>query len=732
MPIATAVDRERRDFLKIAVVVGAAAGGGFLVSFGRADDAPNTGAAPATPAAPPPSAFIRIDADGAITLIMPKVEMGQGTYTAHAMLLAEELEVGLDQIRLEASPPSDALYGDAINDGVQMTGTSTAIRYGWEPLRRAGALARWLLIDAAARRWNVAFESCHAQRGEVVHAPSGRRLSYGRLAGVVAKSPPARAPSWDHIQLKAAADCKLIGTSVARLDTPDKVNGRARYGIDADVAGMKFAAVRSSPVVGGVLGAVDDAAARAIDGVRQVVRLDDAVAVIADHTWAARQGLAALRVQWRDGADAHVSSAQLWRELDEAALRGGAVARNDGHVEDALHTAKTRLQATYRQSFLAHAAMEPMNCTVHLRADHCDIWVGTQVPSMAQAIAAKITGLPLEKIEIHNHLIGGSFGRRLEVDGIALALRVAQHTSDPIKLIWSREEDMQRSVYRPIYQDRLSAGLDADGRPISWSHRICGSAVSARYAPADMKNGVDPDTVESAIDAPYDLPNIRVEFVQHEPRGIVTGWWRGVGPTRSTFVVESFIDELAAAVKADPVSYRRRLLANAPRAKAVLDLAAQRSNWGAALPSRQGRGVALLSGFGSFLCAVAQVAVAADGSVGVYRVDCAVDCGVVVNPDIVMAQIEGGLIFGITAALWSEITLRDGRIEQSNFNDYRVMRINEAPRIDVHLVKSVETPGGIGETGTAVVAAAITNAIFAATGVRVRELPIRRAALGTS
>jgi CO/xanthine dehydrogenase Mo-binding subunit len=707
---------QRREFLRTAiglgmgVGVGAAFGGGLLIGFsGPAKAAGSFN----------PNAFIRIDPTGLITLIMPKVEMGQGTHTANAMLLAEELEVGLDQIRLQESPPDDALYGDPLNDGIQMTGTSTAMRYGWEPLRHAGALARLLLINAAARRWGTDPASCQARRGTVVHPGSGRALRFAELTADAVREPiPAVVP------LKDPLEFKLIGTSAKRLDTPGKLDGGAQYGIDARIPGMKFAAVTSCPVFGGMLTGVDERAALAVHAVRTIVRLDDAVAVVADDTWSAFKGLAALRPTWNFGANASVSSASLWRELQAASAGPAALARNDGDAQRSLLESTHRVEASYRQPFLAHAAMEPMNCTVHVDSQGCQVWVGTQVPSMAQAAVAKLLALPASNVQIHNHLIGGGFGRRLEVDGILLAARIAQRLTHPVKVVWSREEDLKREFYRPMYLDQLSAGLDVAGRPTSWSHRICGSAVTARYAPADMKDGVDPDAVEGAIDSPYDLANIRVEFVQREPRAIPTGWWRGVGPTRSTFVVESFIDELSAVAKTDPVAYRRSLLGKSPRARAVLDLAAHESGWGKPLPAGQGRGVSLMSGFGSFLCCVAEVEVGSDRSVKVGRVVCAVDCGVTVNPRIVSAQIEGGIVFGLSAALFGEITIRDGRVEQGNFNDYRVLRMGEAPLIDVHLVKSSELPGGIGETGTAVVAAAVANGVFAACGHRVRELPI--------
>ncbi len=571
-----------------------------------------------------------------------------------------------------------------------------------------------------------------------MHGPTGRSLTYGALVDRAALLP---VPSG--VALKDPKDFKLIGTPAKRLDTPDKVDGTAQFGIDVRLPGMKFAAVAACPVFGGKLASVDDAKAKAIPGVQQVVRLDDAVAVVAADTWAAKQGLAALDIRWDDGPNANLTTADIVQQLATASEKSGVVARKDGDVAAAMAGAGQKVEAIYEQPFLAHATMEPVNCTVHVRPDGCDVWVGTQVPTFTQNAAAKATGLPKAKVQVHNHLLGGGFGRRLEVDFITRAVQVAKQVTGPVQVLWSREEDIQHDMYRPYYYDRIAAGLDAQGKPIAWTHRVTGSSIIARVSselfPKNLRviralglgsviatmKGLDTDAVEGAAEPPYALPNIRVEYVRQEPPGVPTAFWRGVGPTRSIFVVESFMDELAAAAKRDPFEYRRALLDGSPRAKAVLELAADRAGWGGKLPAGSGRGIALLHAFGSYIAQVAEVAVSKQGDVRVRRVVCAVDCGTVVNPDIVKAQMESGIVFGITGALWGEVTIKNGRVEQHNFSDYRVLRMSETPAIEVHLVKSAEAPGGVGEPGTSAVMPAVTNAVFAATGRRIRKLPVK-------
>jgi isoquinoline 1-oxidoreductase subunit beta len=713
-----AANRSRRWVLK----AGAAAGGGLMLSLTLP---PARGMAEPAVAGPfAPNAFIRVEEDGRIVLTMPYVEMGQGTYTAIPMLIAEELEIDLKEIRLEHAPPNEKLYGNPLLAGVQATGGSTAIRAAWKPLREAGAVARTMLVAAAAKRWQVDPASCRAENGEVLHASTGRRARYGALAADAARLPvPAS------VALKQPGEFKLIGTPAKRLDTPAKVNGTAVFGIDARPAGVKIATLAQSPVFGGRVKSVDDAAAKAVKGVRQIVRLDDAVAVVADHMGAAKKGLAALVIEWDEGPNRTLTTHQIADDLQKATLAAGPVAQKIDDVDEALASAVTKVEAAYEVPFLAHATMEPMNCTVHLRKDACEVWVGSQVAGRVQAAAAKTAGLPLEKVVVHNHLIGGGFGRRLETDGIVRAVEIVRQVDGPVKVVWTREEDIQHDMYRPYWYDRLSAGLDGKGMPVAWRHRFAGSSVMARWLPPAFNNGLDPDSTDGAIDLVYGLPNLRVEYLRVEPPGIPTAFWRSVGPSHNVFVIESFIDELAAAAKQDAVAYRRALLDKSPRARAVLELAAEKAEWEQPLPERVGRGVALQSVFATYMAQVAEVEVSKDGAVRVRRVVCAVDCGTVINPDIVRAQIEGAIMFGVTAALYGEITLKDGRVEQANFDTYQILRMNEAPAVDVHIVRSFESPGGMGEPGTSAVVPAVTNAIFAATGKRLRKLPIATSAL---
>ena len=706
----------RRDFVVVLTATG-----GLMLGW-RVGDRP--GAATAAATTPPgfaPNAFIRIGPDGRVTLIMGQVEMGQGMYTAMPQLLAEELEVGLDQVHLEHAPPDDKLYANPIFR-FQATGGSTSVKGLYEPMRRAGATARTMLIAAAAARWKVDPASCHAERGAVIHAASRRRIGYGALASAAAALPVP-----DKVVLKRPEDFKLIGTPAKRLDTPAKVNGTAPYSIDLRLPGMKIATVAASPVLGGKVAGLDEAKAMAIKGVRQIVKLDDVVAVVADHMWAATQGLAALAIRWDDGPNAAVSTADVVQGLDAASQQPGVVARKEGDAAAAIAGAATKLEAVYQAPFLAHVTMEPINCTVHVRSDGCEVWTGSQVLARVQATAAQVTGLPLDKVVVHNHLLGGGFGRRLEHDYVTQAVRIAKQVDGPVKVVWTREEDVQHDVYRPYYYDRVAAGLDARGQPIAWTHRLVGPSILARWAPPAFQNGLDGDALDGAVQLVYDIPAIQVEYVRHEEPVLNTGFWRGVGVTHNTFVIESFMDELALAAKADPVEYRRALLAKSPRGRAVLELAAKQAGWGEKLPPGRGRGIALMySGWDTYVAQVAEVSVSEAGEVRVHRVVCAVDCGTVVNPDIVKAQIEGGVVFGIGGALWGEVTLKNGRVEQSNFHNVRVLRINETPAIEVHLVRNSEAPGGIGEPGTAVTAPALANAVFAATGKRIRTLPLER------
>ena len=722
----------RRDMLK----AGLGAGGALFVIFGvpslaqRLQPEPNgaaAGTAAKAEAAPfVPNAFIRIPATGPVTLTMPYVEMGQGTYTSIPMLIAEELDVDLSQVRLEHAAPDEKLFVNPLL-GVQATGNSNAIRGAWQPLRQAGATARTMLIAAAAKRWGVDPSACRTDRGEVLHPPTSRRFTYGELV-----ADAALVPVPDKVALKEPKDFKLIGTPAKRLDLPRKVNGTAVFGIDARPPGMKFATLAQSPTFGGRVKRVDDTAAKSVKGVRQIVRLDDAVAVVADHMGAAKKGLTALTIEWDDGPHAKLGTDDILAKLEQATQKPGVVAQRIGDASGAIAGAATKVDATYHVPFLAHATMEPMNCTVHVRPDACEIWVGTQAIARVQRAAAKVAGLPLDKVVVHNHLIGGGFGRRLESDGVERAVQIAKQVDGPVKVVWTREEDIQHDMYRPMFFDRLSAGLDAAGKTVAWRNRFAGPSVIARWLPPAFNNGLDPDTTEGAIDLVYDLPNLQVEYVRVEPPAIPTAFWRSVGPSHNVFITESFMDELAAATGQDPVAYRLGLLDKTPRAKAVLALAAEKSGWSGKLPPRSGRGVSIQNAFGSYMALVAEVEVAKSGEVRVRRVVCAVDCGIVVNPDTIRAQMQSAVVFGITAALHGEITLKNGRVEQSNFDSYQMLRINEAPQIDVHIVSSTELPGGMGEAGTSAIVPAVANAIFAATGKRLRKMPVDTSTLKES
>jgi isoquinoline 1-oxidoreductase subunit beta len=693
---------------------------GFLLAFHLPVRAENEPVQPAddTTGKFAPNAFIRIDNAGKTTLVMPQVEMGQGIYTAVAMILAEELDADYGQVTLEPAPPSDKLYGNPFF-GIQVTGNSNSVRAFWKPLRNAGATARAMLIEAAAQQWQVEATSCTASSGQVIHTASGRTLAYGALADAASKQAPPQ-----HVPLKDPKNFTLIGKPLKRFDTPDKVNGKAVYGIDAMLPGMKFATLAACPVFGGKVAHVDDSAAKTIPGVQKVVVLDDLVAVVGDHMWAAKKGLKALAVTWDEGPNATISSKDIWEKLRAASDTDGVVAKSTGDIAKALETGD-RMDASYELPFLAHATMEPLNCTVHVKPDACEIWTGTQVLTRAQSEAAKAAGLPIEKVTANNHLLGGGFGRKLEADMVAAAVRVAQHVDGPVKVVWTREEDIQHDIYRPVYRDTISASLEG-GRIVAWKYRISGSSVLARWFPPAFQKGIDFDALDSAVDIPYDIPNLHVEYVRAEPPAVPTGFWRGVGPNNNVFAIESFMEELARKAGKDPIAFRRDMLGKSPRLQAALDLVAEKSNWGQALPPRVGRGVCVQPSFGSFIATVVEAEVDNQGEVHLRRVTSAVDTGVAVNPDTIEAQLQGGLIFGLTAALYGEITIEKGRVQQSNFNDYRMLRIDQVPKIEVHVIKSAEAPGGIGETGTTAGPPALRNAIYAATGVALRRLPIDR------
>lgn len=708
-------DVSRRAILKGGLATG------FLLAFRlpvRAANEPNQ-PADVTEGKFAPNAFIRIVPDGMTTLIMPQVEMGQGIYTSVAMILAEELDADFSRVSLLHAPANEKLYANP-DFGVQATGGSTSVRAFWKPLRAAGASARAMLVQAAAEQWQVEPASCTASNGEVIHRDSGRKLSYGALALDASKQTPPK-----DVAPKDPKDFVLIGKPLKRLDTPDKVNGKVVYGIDAMLPGMKFATLAQCPVFGGKVGKVDDRAAKKIPGVRQIVVLDDTVAVVGDHMWAAKKGLDALKVEWNEGPNAKIGSAEIWADLRAATAKDGVVAKSEGDIAKATGD---KFEASFELPFLAHATMEPLSATVHVRPDSCEIWTGTQIMARVQSEAAKAAGLPVEKVIVNNHLLGGGFGRKLEPDMVVAAVRIAKQVEGPVKVIWTREEDIQHDVYRPVYRDTIAATLSG-GKVVGWKYKIAGAAILARWLPPAFQKGIDIDAVDSAVDAPYDIPNFHVEYVRAEPPAVPTGFWRGVGPNNNVFATECFMDELARKAGKDPVEFRRSMLATRPRFLSVLNLAAEKANWGTPLPTRVGRGVCLQPSFASCIATVVEAEVDEKGEINLRRAVSVVDTGIAINPDTIMAQIEGGLIFGFTAALHGEITIAKGRVQQSNFHDYRMLRIDEVPKIEVHVVKSGEAPGGIGEAGVTASAPALRNAIYAATGVALRRLPIDRSLL---
>lgn len=711
----------RRSLLKASLI----AGGGLMVGLRLSGVARATATGTEGAADFVPNAFVRIDPRGAITLIMPDAEIGQGIYTSSAMLMGEELEVGLDQIQVQAAPPDLSKYINPLL-GDQATGGSTSTRADWMRLRQAAAAARIMLVAAAAQRWGVDPTTCRVERGVIHHDPSDRTLGYGDVASDAAARPAPR-----DVQLKPSSQFKLIGTNAKRIDTPAKVNGSAVYGIDIKVPGMRIGTLAITPVKGGKLASMDEAAARRVPGVHDVIRAGDyAVAVIGDHMWAAKQGLEALNVVWDAGPSGGTTTASIVASMERASEKPGVIAKQQGDAVAAIDASAIKLSAIYQLPFLSHSPMEPLNCTLHIQPDRAEIWVGTQVPVRAQESVMMATGLPAEKVIVNNQLMGGAFGRRLDIDSIDVAAAIAKQVSYPVKLVWTREEDLRHDYYRPYYYDRVSAGLDAGGKLVGRTHRVTGSSILARWAPAIFKNGLDSDAVECTAETPYEMPAEFVDYVRHEPDGMNTSWWRGVGPTHNLFVVESFVDELAAAAGKDPVEFRRSMLRKNPRALAALDLAAEKSGWGDKSPTGVGRGISLQFAFGTYLSCVVEVEVSPSREIILRRAVVALDCGMTVNPDTVRAQIEGGLILGLGTAMYNEITVAGGAVEQSNFHDYRALRMNEAPKIEVHLIRGDESPGGVGEAGTAAAAPALGNAIFAATGKRLRRLPFASGLLG--
>ncbi|MBI5710806.1 MAG: xanthine dehydrogenase family protein molybdopterin-binding subunit [Candidatus Eisenbacteria bacterium] len=692
----------RREFLETTALAGA----GLAIGVRLADAAP----ARAT-AALQADVWLRVGADGLVTVTVARSELGQGVRTALPMLVAEELEADWKDVRIEPAIAA-AKYGD------MTTGGSMSIRSLWTPLRRAGAAARAMLVGAAAQSWGVERATCRAESGTVVHVPSGRRLAYGALVARAAQLPVPEDPP-----LKDPKTFRLLGTRVARLDVPAKLDGSAVFGLDVRLPGMLFASVARCPVPGGKAADFDPAPALAVPGVRRVDRCGSGVAVLAENTWAAFKGREALKVSWDEGALATLDSGAIRRAFEEKAKQVGLPARKEGQGAAALAGCARTIEAVYEVPYLAHAALEPVNCTARVTADACEVWAPTQSASDALEWAARTAEMKPEAVTVHTTLVGGGFGRRLMQDYVAQAVMLAKAAGVPVQVVWTREDDTRHDFYRPATYNLLRAGLDANGSPVAWTHRIVGPSILGQLVP-EMRGGLDRSSVMGAADLPYAIPNLEVDWVLHDP-GVPVGWWRSVGSSQNAFVTECFVDEVAAAGGHDPLAFRRALLRDQPRHLAVLNLAAEKAGWGAPLPPRRGRGLAVHGSFGSFVAMVAEVAVADDGAVKVERVVCAVDCGMVVHPGLVEAQMESAVAFGLSAALHGEITIEQGAVVQSGFDDYPVLRLDEMPAVEVHLAPSGDAVGGIGEPGVPPVAPAVVNAIAAATGKRVRRLPVR-------
>ena len=707
-------DFSRRDFVKAAAVAGAGLTLAiYLPGCGRGETVAKAAGAPATPTFLP-NAWLRIGPDGYVTILVDRSEMGQGVDTSLPMLLAEELDADWKRVRVEHAPAGEEYVNPMF--GIQGTGGSTSVRAAFKPLREAGAKARAMLVAAAASTWGVDAGGLTTESGMVI-GPDGKKLTYGALADKAATMPVP-----ETVTLKEPKDWKLIGTKVARLDVADKVTGKAGFGIDATAPGMLTAMVARPPVFGGRVKSFDPTAAKASPGVKAVIQISSGVAVVADTYWNAKKGRDALTVVWYEGALAGTSSESIRAKFASLAAKPGVTARNDGNAAAALAKGGRKIEAVYEVPYLAHACMEPMNTAAHVRADGVTVWAPTMADGQGlgvQGLTAKLTGIPEDKVEVHTTYLGGGFGRRFELDFVIDAVETSKATGAPVKVVYTREDDIQHDFYRPATYNRLAAALDDDGAPVAWTHRIVGPSIMGRFGP--LKNGIDESSVEAAADMPYTVPNVKVDWIRAEP-GIPVGFWRSVGNSQNSFIVESFIDEVAHAAGKDPFEFRRALLGKHPRHKAVLELAAGKAGWGTPLPEGRARGIAVQESFGSYVAQVAEVSVSPEGKPKVHRIVCAVDCGTVVNPDTVEAQMESAIVFGLSAALSGEITIKDGRVVQHNFNDYPVLRMNEMPVVEVHIVKSTEPPGGVGEPGTPPAAPAVCNAIFAATGKESSEV----------
>src|SRR5215472_1182800 len=699
----------RRTFLKVSAAGGAMLVGGYLPGLRETGTAEAAGSFE-------PNIWLKIGADDNVTIKLTQLEMGQGVMTSMPMLVAEELDVDWNKIKTEWVP-ADPKYGNPNFGGAQLTAGSNSVRGMWKILREAGSTAHAMLITAAAQTWNVAENTCSTEKGEVVHKATGRRLRYGSLVDKAAALPVPKT-----VSLKSPKEFRLLGQPTPRLDIPEKVNGKAGFGIDVKRPDMLIARVVRCPVFGGKVDTFNADKAKAVPGVRNVVKISTGIAVVADNYWAASKGVQALDVKWNEGSLANLSSAEIIKKYAALAEQAGKIARNDGDAPAAVKDNTRAFERVFEVPFLAHACMEPMNCTADVRSDRCDVWAPTQGQTSAHAAAVAASGLPAKAVNVYTTYLGGGFGRRGEADYVTDAVETSKAVGKPVKVVWTREDDIQHDYYRPVTYVRMWGALDGSGKPTAYMQRIVQQSLMKRLAGLP-KDGVDRISVDGSATLPYDIPNIRVEYIETDP-GIPYGFWRSVGCSVQGYVVEAFIDELATTAGKDPYEFRRGLLTKQPRHRAVLDTVAEKSGWGKPLPTGHARGIAVMEAFGSIVGEVAEVSVT-NGAVKIHKVWCAVDTGWVINPDTIKAQMEGGTIYGLTAALKGEITIQNGRVMQNHFNDYQMIRHNEAPEVDVQVIASTETPGGIGEPSTAVAAGALANAVSAATGKRIYKLPIR-------
>ncbi|HEX5004844.1 MAG TPA: xanthine dehydrogenase family protein molybdopterin-binding subunit [Gemmatimonadales bacterium] len=705
----------RRDFVR----AGIAAGAGLTIAIHLPGCSPR---APVVTGPPfEPNAWLKIGTDGVVTVVVDKSEMGQGVLTSLPQMIMEELDGDWTTVRIEPAPAGPQFINPAF--GLQGTGGSTSVRLSMRPLREAGAKARAMLVAAAAQQWGIEPGACSTENGFVKETGKRRKLGYGELATAAAALPVP-----ESVTLKDPKDFKLIGTPAKRLDLKGKVTGTAGFGIDAHPEGVLVAVVARAPVLGATPTGFSADPALAVPGVKQVVQIGSGVAVVATGYWAAVQGRQVLKVSWSKSPLAGLSSEGIAGRLRSLAGKPGVTARHDGDAAAALRTSAKRVEATYEAPFLAHACMEPMNCTAWVEGDKATVWAPTQFQSGGglgvQGITAKLTGLPETAVSVHTTFLGGGFGRRFELDFVIDAVQTSQAVGGPVKVIWPREDDIRHDFFRPVSLSKLSAGLDDDGKPVAWSQTVVTPSIMSRFTSVfgPLPKGLDGTAVEGTADIAYAIPNIHCGWVDAD-LGVPVGFWRSVGHSQNGFMAECFIDEMAHAAGADPYKYRRDLLANAPRHRGALELAATMSAWGTPLQAGRARGIAVVSSFGSYVAEVAEVSVE-NGRIRVHRVVCAVDCGMVVNPDIVAAQMESAIVFGLTAALHGRITLDKGAVVQGNFDSYPMLRINEMPVVEVHIVPSTEAPGGVGEPGTPPIAPAVANAVFALTGQRIRSLPL--------